>query len=176
MGILDLAMSAARRSLWFRLLLPVGVGVSISATVEAIIPGAAPGSVGGIVLGLALPFHRYRRPLRLPKKQRVLFHGVLSSGRACAEPEINELVREDLARAVSNSGYRTEPRRSDRIVLAVVTALPVALAVVAAVLRSPWWLLESLATPLMILYKVLQPSGDPRQRLERLLDTMGPAD
>lgn len=175
MGILDRAMSAARRSLWFRLLLPVGTVLSVTVAVEAIIPRSGPGSVAATIALLAPLFYRFRRALGLPKKQRMLFYDVLRSGQACAEPEINELVREDLARAVSNRPTGA-PTRSDKIALVVLTVMPVVLAVVAAFLRSPWWLLAMVGTPLMVLYKNSQPSGDPRQRLERLLATMGPAD
>lgn len=116
------------------------------------------------------------RALRLRKKERVLFYDVLRSGQACAEPRVNELVREDLALAVSNRAASGGPRRSDRIALAVITALPVAVAVVAAVLRSPWWLIEALPTPLKLIFNAVQPGGDSRRRLERPLATMGPAD
>lgn len=140
--------SAARRSFWLRLLIPLAVSGSLAVTtVVAIFPGRAAPAVVGLMAGLGPQLYRFRMALRLRKRERVLYYDVLCSGQACAEPRVNELVREELASAVTlGSGRRWTPR-ANRIAFAVIATIPVLAALVATALRSPWWLLEGLAAP-----------------------------
>ncbi len=173
---LDRVKSAARRSFWLALLIPIGVIISLAITMSAIFPGRGSGAVGGLMGGLGPYLYRFRRVLRLRKRERVLYYDVLRFGLACAEPRVNEAVHEQLAEAVTLRSGRGSSQRANHIVLAVIATVPVVAALVAAVLRSPWWLLEVLATPLLLLVWSSVPSDDPLVRLERLLATMGPAD
>lgn len=173
---LDRVKSATRRSFWLSLLIPIGVIISLVITVSAILPGRGSGAVGGLVGGLGPYLYRFRRVLRLRKRERVLYYDVLRSGLACAEPRVNEAVREQLAEAVTLRSGRGSSQRANRIVLAAIATMPMLAALVAAVLRSPWWLLEVLATPPLFFVWATLSTGDALARLERLLATMGPAD
>lgn len=148
---LDRVMSSARRSFWFRFLMPLGVMISLAVTAVAILPGRGPGAAIGLMAGRGPYLYRSRWLLRLRKGERALYYDVLRSGFACAEPRVNEAVREQLAEAVNLGSGRGSSHRVNRVALAVITALPVAIAVVAAILRSPWWLLEaSVESPMFV--------------------------
>lgn len=160
----------ARPSIWRPPLLGLLLAVSMLAPAAAILHLQRSTVFLGL-FGTLGPLAQDWRLLRLRPSQRRRVLRVVATGRACGDRRLDELARDRLATVALHAfGGTGRTGRADQVTLLLVSGLPVLIAIAAAVLRSPWWLLAAMpGLAVMVMLWLRQARrADPWLRLQRL--------